>query len=40
VSRGVYGIGDAALFLVPNPEDQVGYAFEEDWPWDALVDSF
>ena len=37
-SRGVYGLGDAVLFLVPNPEEQVGYAFEEKWPWGAFTE--
>ncbi len=37
--RSASGYGDAILFLAPNPPDQVGYAFEQEWPWDALVDS-
>jgi len=37
--RTIYGYGDAVLFLVPNPEDQLGYGFEEEWPWSALVGS-
>jgi hypothetical protein len=36
VSRIVYGFGDAVGFLLPNPPDQVGYSFEEKWPWDAI----
>ena len=37
-SRAVYGLGDAVLFLIPNPEDQLGYAFEQEQPWQALID--
>lgn len=36
VSRTVYGFGDVFGFLLPNPPDQVGYSFEEKWPWDAF----
>jgi len=35
-SRQVYGIGEATLFLVPNPKDIPGYSYSEAWPWDAL----
>lgn len=35
-SRTLYGIGEVFTFLVPNPKDQVGHAFEEERPWDAL----
>jgi putative exosortase-associated protein (TIGR04073 family) len=34
--RTANGIGEAVTFLVPNPKDQMGYGFEETWPWDAL----
>ena len=35
-SRGVYGLGDIYSCIVPNPTDNPGHAFEEEWPWDAL----
>lgn len=37
--RSANGYADAILFLVPNPPDQVGCGFDEEWPWDALVDA-
>ncbi len=36
-SRGAYGIGEAFTFFLPNHKDNLGHAFEEKWPWDALV---
>ena len=38
-SRGAYGISDVMTALVPGPIDEVGLAFEEEYPWEALVDS-
>jgi len=38
VSRVAYGFGDVFGFLVPNPPDQMGYAFEQKWPWDSFSD--
>jgi hypothetical protein len=35
-SRGVYGFSNFATCLVPNPPDNPGIAFDEEWPWDAL----
>ncbi len=37
LSRGVYGLTDAFTFFVPNHKADLGHAFEEKWPWDALV---
>ncbi len=37
MSRGVYGLGDIYSCIVPNPEDNPGHAFEEEWPWDAIA---
>ena len=37
MSRGVYGLGDIYSCIVPNPTDNPGHAFEEEWPWDALA---
>lgn len=39
-ARSAYGIGDAILFLVPNPAETEGYGYEEEWPWTALSESF
>ncbi len=36
MGRTANGIGEAITFFVPNPEDQMGYGFEEEWPWTAL----
>jgi putative exosortase-associated protein (TIGR04073 family) len=36
-SRVVSG-ADAVLFLAPNPEDQLGYVFEQAWPWESLTE--
>ncbi|MDA0321508.1 MAG: hypothetical protein O2923_02155 [Verrucomicrobia bacterium] len=38
VGRSIYGLGDAALFLLPNPKEQVGYAFEQEYPWGAITE--
>lgn len=39
-SRELDGIYDAVTFLLPNPKDTKGLAFDEKWPWSALGDSF
>ena len=39
MSRGVNGLSDVWTVLLPNPVDQKGVAFDEEWPWDALVES-
>lgn len=38
-SREIYGIGDLATVIFPTPADNPGYAFDEEYPWDALVDT-
>jgi putative exosortase-associated protein (TIGR04073 family) len=38
-SREVDGVYDAATFIVPNPKDTKGLAYDEKWPWSALGDS-
>ncbi len=38
-SREVYGIADMATAIFPTPEDNPGYCFDEEYPWDALVDA-
>lgn len=38
--RTVCGVADAVLFLVPNPETQVGYGYDHVWPWEPLTESF
>lgn len=35
-SREVYGFGNVATCIVPNPEDNPGYAFNGLWPWSSL----
>ena len=37
-SREVYGFGSVLTCLVPNPEDNPGYAFDSEWPWTALAE--
>jgi len=37
VSSEVYGIGNIFTCIVPNPKDNPGYAFDEEWPWTALA---
>lgn len=32
-----HGLGEAFTFFLPNHSEQMGYGFEEKWPWDALV---
>ena len=32
-----YGFGNILTCLVPNPEDNPGYAFNGKWPWSALL---
>ncbi|MBN1872478.1 MAG: hypothetical protein JW800_07900 [Candidatus Omnitrophica bacterium] len=39
-SREVYGVADLATLLLPSPKKNVGYAFEEEKPWDALIETF
>ena len=36
LSREVYGIVGIFSCIVPNPEDNPGYAFDGKWPWSAL----
>jgi len=36
-SRPVTGAYEATTFLLPNPVDTKALAFEEEWPWDALM---
>jgi putative exosortase-associated protein (TIGR04073 family) len=36
-SREVYGLGDIVTVILPNPVENKGMAFEEEWPWDALM---
>jgi hypothetical protein len=36
-SREVYGMGNIYSCIVPNPEDNPGYAFDGEWPWSALT---
>lgn len=38
-SREIYGAGDIATLIFPIPKDNPGYAFDEEYPWDALVDA-
>ncbi len=37
LSREVYGFTDIWASILPNPADQVGMPFDEEYPWDALV---
>ena len=37
-SREVYGIADVATAIFPTPEDNPGYRFDQEYPWDALAD--
>lgn len=36
-SREVYGIGELVSAIFPNPVDNPGLAFDEEYPWDALT---
>lgn len=36
-SREIYGIADVATVIFPTPADNPGYAFDEEYPWDALA---
>ena len=38
LSRLYGGSTDAVLFALPNPKDTVGNDYEQDYPWDALMD--
>ena len=35
-SRAAYGFNNIMTSFVPNPEDNLGVHFEEEWPWEAL----
>lgn len=37
-SRTAYGFNNIMTALVPNPEDNLGVHFEEEWPWEALTE--
>ncbi|MEA3306048.1 MAG: exosortase system-associated protein, TIGR04073 family [Candidatus Omnitrophota bacterium] len=37
-SREIYGIADLATLIFPVPEENAGYRFDEEYPWDALAD--
>lgn len=37
LSRNYNGFADIFLCVVPNPEETVGYPWDEEWPWDALL---
>jgi len=36
--RVVHGFSEAILFLAPNPEDQLGYPFQETWFWEDVFE--
>ena len=36
LSREVYGFGNIFTCIVPNPKDNPGYPFNEEWPWSTL----
>ena len=36
-SRQMCGIADVATVILPIPEENAGYAFDEEYPWDALT---
>ncbi len=36
-SREVYGLGDLVSLILPMSEDNPGVAFDQEYPWDALV---
>lgn len=38
-SREIDGVYDTCTFLVPNPKDTKGLAYDEKWPWDAFGDN-
>ncbi len=40
IGRVYNGAADLATCLVPNPKDQVGEPFDEEYPWDALTGKF
>ena len=37
-SREIYGIADMATAIFTTPEDNPGYRFDREYPWDAIVD--
>jgi putative exosortase-associated protein (TIGR04073 family) len=38
-SREVYGIGEVLTVIFPTPDDNPGYAFDEEYPWDAIAET-
>jgi len=38
-SREVCGVTDLATAILPSPEENLGYPFDEKYPWGALADS-
>ncbi len=38
LSRTASGIGDAFLFIFPNPKDTTGFAWEQKWSWTAMTE--
>lgn len=38
-SREIYGLADLATIILPSPQENPGYAFEEEYPWDALAEA-
>ena len=38
-SREIYGFADILTIVFPTPEDNPGYPFDEEYPWDAMVDT-
>jgi len=37
-SREIYGVADVATAIFPTPQDNPGYAFDQEYSWDAFVD--
>jgi len=37
-SRELYGFGSIFTCLVPNPKDNPGVAFNQEWPWGTLAE--
>ncbi len=35
-SRALHGISELLTVCLPAPKDQMGLAFDQEWPWDAL----
>jgi hypothetical protein len=38
LSREAWGMRDIVTMFLPTPNENVGPAFEEEWPWDALYE--